>query len=187
MRNPRFRRTTFLVCVAAIIGSALALSTLALVPTVHSADNPTTSSVYTVNGLTCPFPNAISAPDAVLAMKVVQSPSFISMAAGLPYKLFYVDNLTGRTVTTGRVITSPYSPGNTTNGQRTYENVTTTILPDTTELTFTTWGPTTSCTDVVGAGTYLYLIEVQVPIQNGGYNMTGESVHLYGAPSSLLS
>jgi hypothetical protein len=116
---------------------------------------------------------------ALLVQKAVLTPQFISKTGGLPFTYLGFDNTTNHVITTGRVTTTPPSPGNVTSGVKIIGGVTTANLPDTTELGFATWGPTTSCAN---GGVFLHWINAQVPIQGGKYNVTGELI-FQGGPT----
>lgn len=148
------------------------VSTLVLVSPAQSVGTGVAPN-YSVNGLTCSLPGGTPTSVELLVQKVVLSPQFISKTGGLPYVYLGFDNTTDHVITTGQVTTTTPSPGNATSGVKIVGGVTTTKLPDTTELGFATWGPATSC---ASGGAYLHWINVQVPIEEGKYNITGAQV-----------
>ncbi|MDG6991600.1 MAG: hypothetical protein JRM99_09345 [Nitrososphaerota archaeon] len=96
-----------------------------------------------------------------MVQKVVQSQGFESAAGGLPYTLLSYNNFTNHSI---------------------YFNGTTTYLPNGIELGFVTFGKATTCADPNVSGNWIQSIDVQVPFQDGGYNVTGESVSVGGGP-----
>lgn len=171
LKASRPSQKVFVVSVG-VVGLVMLISSLVLVSPVHSVGTSVALN-YSVNGLTCSLPGGTPTSVELLVQRVVLSPQFISKTGGLPYVYLGFDNTTDHVITTGKVTTTAPSPGNATSGVNIVGGVTTTRLPDTTELGFATWGPATSC---ASSGAYFHWINVQVPIQEGKYNITGAQV-----------
>ncbi|HYB66893.1 MAG TPA: hypothetical protein VEC43_01080 [Candidatus Acidoferrales bacterium] len=120
---------------------------------------------YTINGLTCPISSNnvlyhVSNDSRVIPTieQVIQSPKFLAGTKGMPYGFYYASlNTVGPTY---------------------YKNSTTPIYTAL-ELGFATYGASTPC---VAKGLYLNWIDVQVPLQNGTFDVAAESVHSLGPP-----
>lgn len=136
--------------------TAVALITIALVgaqATVfahNGSSNPTTT--YTINSLTCLIPKDYLSYASVIHLLplVTTSPRFLNLTDGLPFVFGNAENITDRTQQIG--------------------NQPPVHLPDAVEMVFYSTGLTTYC------GMFLNkaqnVIDVQVPVQNGGFNLT---------------
>ena len=108
---------------------------------------------YTINGLTCSVPQAYLRYTSVIHLLplVTATSGFQSLANEMPFVFGNAENLT--------------------NGIQQIGNNPPVHLPDALEMVFYSAGQKTTC------GTFLnraqVIIDVQVPIQNGGYNLTG--------------
>jgi hypothetical protein len=169
------RMKVFVVAIVFITSTILA-SSLVLALAGRSAE--ASGSSYSVNGLTCSLPGSTPGYVASLVPELVKGRPFLSATGGSPFLLVSFDNITNHVVTTGHVLPTSHSSSNVTNGEVIQGNLTTTKLPDATELGFATWGPTTSCSEI--ANGWSQWMDVQVPIQGGKYNLSAESVHLMG-------
>jgi hypothetical protein len=113
---------------------------------------PSNSPTYTINGLTCPIPNdylSFTAVDRLLPLVTTNS-QFLILTNGSPFVFGNAENITNRTQQIGN-----HSPVH---------------LPDVVEMVF--YGPYTQC-ETWGQD----VIVVQVPIQEGGFNITGATYH----------
>lgn len=117
-----------------------------------TSSTSTTAYTATINGLTCPDPSYTSAAEATLISMITESPRFQAATNESLFVLGNFENLTDRMQTI---------------------NGTVTHLPDALELVFYGYGPATTC--VRGSGAYVNLV-VQVPIEDGFYNMTGMQI-----------
>lgn len=108
---------------------------------------------YTVNGLTCHVPAAYQSYPSVVRLLplVTANPRFLNLTGGMPFVFGNAENITDRIQQVGNQL--PVH------------------LPDVLEMVFYSIGPNTSCGMLLGISETT--IDVQVPIQNGGYNMTG--------------
>jgi hypothetical protein len=109
---------------------------------------------YTINGLTCVVPKDYTSYSSVVHLLplVTTSPRFLNLTEGLPFVFTYAGNITNRTQQIG---SQPVQH-----------------LPDVVEMTFYSHGPNTTC-GMVSAFRAQSFIDVQVPIQQGNYNVTG--------------
>ena len=112
---------------------------------------------YTINGLTCPVPKDYLSYSSVIYLLplVTTSPLFLSLTNGMPFVFGNAENITNRMQQIG--------------------NQPPVHLPDVVEMVFYNNGPTTSCSNF--HPNTAQVIDVQVPIQNGGFNLTGASYH----------
>jgi len=119
--------------------------------TTSSSTATATGPTYTINGLTCHVPAAYQSYQSVIRLlpRVTTNPRFLNLTGGMPFVFGNAENITDRIQQIG--------------------NQPPVHLPDVLEMVFYSIGPKTSC-NMYGGGT---TIDVQVPIQNGGYNMTG--------------
>lgn len=123
-------------------------------------------TAYGDNGVTCTLPSNAPPYIVFLVPQVTQSSGFLKLANGNPYIYEYNDNITDRTVVIGGVV-----EGNTIVGGATEH------LPPVVEMVFYTYGSSTICGETSSA-TAIHAIVVQVPVQNGAFNMTGATFHL---------
>jgi len=125
--------------------------------TLYSSSNATPAMTYTVNGLTCPIPSNYLSFAAVLHLLplVTTNPQFLNLTNGLSFVFGNAENITNRMQQIG--------------------NQPPVHLPDVVEMVFYNNGPTTSCSDF--HPNTAQAIVVQVPKQNGGFNMTGATFH----------
>lgn len=168
----------FAASTAGVIGLVVFFSSLFFVSPTHSAGASTPGSSYTVNGLTCSLPQGTPTNIALLVQKVVQTQSFVSETGGVPYVFQTFGNMTDHVVTIGQATTATGSSGNSSIGLRTIGTVTTIRLPDATGLEFASWGPNTSCSE--SGSSFLHWTDVQVPVQNGQYDLGNLTVHVMG-------
>ena len=121
--------------------------------TASSSTAAATGPTYTINGLTCHVPIAYQSYRSVIYLlpMVTSNPRFVNLTSGLPFVFGNAENITGRTQQIG--------------------NQPPVHLPDALEMVFYSMGPNTSCGEYEGLQETT--IDVQVPIQNGAYNMTG--------------
>jgi hypothetical protein len=123
-------------------------------------------STYSDNDLTCSSPTGTTPAVASLVTRVADDSRFTSLTKGSPYVFEYADNITGRSITTGGVLLDgPTQNGSVIGGVTVH-------LPDLVELVFYSYGPNTSCGDT-GTSMAIDSIVVQVPVDAGGFNMTG--------------
>ena len=123
-------------------------------------------ATYTVNGLTCPIPADYASFKAAVHLVpiVTQQPQFLDLANGSPYMFGNAENLTDRTQQVGN---QPIQH-----------------LPDAVEMVFYTYGPSTFCDEAGGfSNPWLSTIVVQVPVQAGGFNLTGATYNAGGGPA----
>jgi len=106
---------------------------------------------YTINGLTCPIPEDYFPYASVthLLPLVVANSHFQNLTNGMPFVFGNAENIGS--------------------GIRQIDNQPPVHLPPALEMVFYSTGKNTTCGTT---GTY-YIIFVQVPFQNGGYNLTG--------------
>lgn len=145
------------VAIALLVGATVAIS--AIVPsktTPGTAISNSAGVTYSDNGLICTLPIGTPAYVSSLVPRITQTAQFNDRAGSLPYVYVYTDNITNHSVTV---------------------NNNTKELPDMVELGFYTDGPTTSCNDT-GTLSAIHLILVQVPLQNGAFNLTGATYTL---------
>jgi len=147
------------VFVATALAVVLVVAALSLPPA-------STGATYTVNGLTCPIPaDYLSFKATVHLVPIVaQQPQFLNLAKGSPYMFGNAENLTDRTLL--------------------IDNQPVQHLPDAVEMVFYTYGPNTLCDETGGLGNlWLGTIVVQVPVQSGGFNLTGATYDKGGGPT----
>jgi len=152
-------KTQAAVFAAAALAVVIVVAALSLAPVSRGA-------TYTVNGLTCPIPaDYLSFKAAVHLVPIVtQQPQFLNLAKGSPYMFGNAENLTDRTQQVG--------------------NQPVQHLPDAVEMVFYTYGPSTSCDETGGFGNpWLSTIVVQVPVQVGGFNLSGAIYNMGGGPT----
>jgi len=145
--------------VAAALAVVIVVGAVSLCPVSKGA-------TYSVNGLTCPIPaDYLSFKAAVHLVPIVtQQPQFLNLAQGSPYMFGNAENLTDRAQQVGN---QPLQH-----------------LPDAVEMVFYTYGPSTSCDETGGFGNpWLSTIVVQVPVQVGGFNLTGATYNAGGGPA----
>lgn len=172
------RKRIFILSVLGVTSLVIVSFSLILVSPSRSAQASVQSLTYTVNGLTCPFAPGTPSYVSSLVQRTTQSSEFISGTGGMPYRLMDFGNWTDHVVTTGHVTTVAAAPGNRTGGFKYVGPVTTLNLPDGTALGFATWGSTTSCSEE--GNSWIHWLDVQVPVQNGQYNFSNETVHIHG-------
>jgi len=124
--------------------------------TIQTTSSSTTAAVgpaYTINGLTCHVPVAYQSSPSVMHLLplVTTDPRFLNLTRGVPFVFGNAENITDRV--------------------RQVDNQPPVHLPDALEMVFYSTGPNTSCGMLLGGSETA--IDVQVPIQNGAYNMTG--------------
>lgn len=124
---------------------------------------------YSDNGISCSLPASTPSYLQYLTPRIVQSTGFLNLANDSPYVYEYADNITNDMVTIG---------GNYTNG--TIVGGYTQYLPPMVEMGFYTYGPGTFCGET-GTLTAIHLIIVQVPIENGMFNISEATFHISGA------
>jgi hypothetical protein len=114
---------------------------------------PTVGPTYTINGLKCHVPTAYQSYSSVVHLLplVTTNPRFLNLTGGMPFVFGNAENITDRTQQIG--------------------NQPLIHLPDALEMVFYSIGANTSCGMLLGGSETT--IDVQVPIQNGAYNMTG--------------
>lgn len=112
---------------------------------------------YSINGLTCSLPQGTSTSVGLLVQEVASTPRFLAATKGQPYAFAGLSNMTNRWETVKGV------------------NVT---LPSVIDLGFYNNGPSTGCG--MYPHTWIYNIDVEVPIAGGTYNLANESVHFGG-------
>jgi hypothetical protein len=128
---------------------------------------------YTINGSTCQDPNGTSPAIAALISSVTQSPRFQQATNESRFLLGNYENITGRVQTIGgKLLAGPAQNGSVIGGTAVH-------LPDVTELVFYSYGASTTCGRV--PGDYVAL-DVQVPVQDGVYNMTGMQISTLRGP-----
>ena len=112
-----------------------------------------TGPTYSINGLTCHVPAAYQSYPSVIHLLplVTANPRFLNLTRGMPFVFGNAENITDRTQQIG--------------------NQPPVHLPDALEMVFYSMGSNTSCGMYEGLSETT--IDVQVPIQNGSYNMTG--------------
>ena len=125
------------------------------IQTTNSSTVVATGPTYTINGLTCHVPAAYqSYPSVTHLLPLVTTDSrFLNITGGMPFVFGNAENITDRTQQVG--------------------NQPPVHLPDVLEMVFYSNGPSTSCGMLLGISEPT--IDVQVPLQNGAYNMTGAS------------
>ena len=123
-----------------------------VIQTTSSSTVAATGPTYTINGLTCHVPAAYQFyPSVIHLLPLVTTNSrFLNPTNGTPFVFGNAENITDRTQQIG--------------------NQAPVHLPDALEMVFYSMGPSTSCGMYEGLSETT--IDVQVPIQNGGYNMT---------------
>jgi len=154
LRPPVSEKTAFAAVMLVVVAS-LALSGL-MAGTAGSA----ASSTYTINGLTCTFPQGTPTYVQNVVGSVTQSPKFLTSIGGTLYVFASYDNQTGNVQTIGNV---------------------TTILPDDLEIGFTTRGAATVCGEGATVPFSNY-VDVQVPIIHGVYDVAAEMITSLGPP-----
>lgn len=136
--------------------------------------NAGTSNQYSINGLSCQFQATTPAYVRDIVASLGQNARFLSATNGSPFMLGGYGNITDRTqIVGGKLLSGPTQNGSVVGG-------TTIRLPDVVELVFYNVGPNTTCNRQVGSG---FSIDVQVPIQNGGLNMTGAHIDREAFPA----
>lgn len=119
---------------------------------------------YTINGLTCSVPSGYLSFASVIYLLplVTTSPRFLNLTDGLPFVFGNAENITGIT--------------------QQIDDQPPVHLPDTVEMVFYSYGPSTYCGEMQTLTEYAQnVIDVQVPIQNGGFNLTGTAYHRSGS------
>ena len=140
---------------------------------VSSLGQADTEESYTINGLTCSDPSGTSSAVATLVSNVVSNSRFQQATNGSKFLLGNYENITDRVQTIGgKLLAGPDQNGSVIGG-------TSVRLPDVTELVFYSYGASTTCERV--PGDYVAL-DVQVPIQDGAYNMTGMQISTMRGP-----
>ena len=124
------------------------------------------SNAYSDNGLTCTLPTGTPSYVSYLVPLVVRSSDFQNLANGAAYVYSYTDNVTNDVVTIGGTFENSTIVGGTTQN-----------LPAMVEMGFYTYGANTFCGET-GTLNAVHLIFVQVPIQNGVFNITGATYHI---------
>jgi hypothetical protein len=176
--NTRFAMAGVLSIVIAVVLSAFVWGAAALVghDQVNSSETQRTgpaATTYSDNGLTCALPTQTASYVAFLVPQIAQNSRFLNATNGSPYVYEYSDNITDRAVTTGGTLQG----GATQNGSVTGGIVT--HLPPVVEIVFYTFGATTSCGET-NAAAAIHSIVVQVPIQDGEFDMSAATFHLSG-------
>ena len=134
--------------VLALAITALALGAAFIIP--KGLASPT----YTVNGLTCPFESGTPANVISLVTKVTQNARFLNATEKGQFMLGNYENITARSesVDGGPIV----------------------YLPDAIELVF--YSPQTVASTCQRQLGLYYWIDVQVPVQDGDFNMTGAQI-----------
>jgi len=151
LRPPISEKTAFAAVMLVVVAS-LALSGLMA--------GTAGSSTYTINGLTCTFPEGTPTYVQNVVSSVTQSPKFLTSIGRTLYVFASYDNQTGNVQTIGNV---------------------TTILPDDLEIGFTTRGAATVCGEGATVPFSNY-VDVQVPIIHGAYDVAAEMITSLGPP-----
>jgi hypothetical protein len=176
--NSRFAMAGVLSIVIAIVLSAFVWGAATLVghDQIDSSETQPIGPVattYSDNGLTCTLPTQTASHVAFLVPQIAQNSRFLTVTNGLPYVYEYSDNITDRSVTTGGTLQGgAMQNGSVTGGIVTH-------LPPIVEIVFYTFDSTTSCGET-NAAAAIHSIVVQVPVQDGGFNMTAATFHLSG-------
>jgi hypothetical protein len=152
-RKKLFAVFTVAIILAAALG--IILTYRRGISSTRDGEITSTTIQYSVNGLTCPYPANTSAEMVSLISKVTTNQRFLAETNGSKFVLGNFQNITDRIQVIG--------------GNRTVSG-TTIHLPDVTELDFYSSGASTTCERA--SGPFLNL-DVQVPIQDGQYNVTG--------------
>ena len=115
-----------------------------------------TGPTYTINGLTCHVPADYQSYPSVLQLLpvVTTNPHFLNLTSGMPFVFGNAENITDRVQQIG--------------------NQPPVHLPDALEMVFYSSGLSTSCSMYFGKSEVTLV--VQVPFQNGAYNMTGAAL-----------
>ena len=124
---------------------------------------------YNDNGISCSLPASTPSYIQYLTPRIVQSTGFLHLAKGSPYVYEYTDNITHDTVTIG----GTYANGTIVGGYTQY-------LPPMVEMGFYTYGSGTFCGET-GTLTVIHLIIVQVPMENGLFNISEATFGISGA------
>jgi hypothetical protein len=134
-----------------------------------SNSQTTTTAYYTINGLTCADPSDTPNTVTALVSAITSSQRFLAATNGSQFVLGNYESITDRETTSGgKFFSGPDQNGTLVGG-------TVINLPDVLELVFYGYGPSTTCARPGGHTAFLAL-DVQVPIQNGVYNMTGMQI-----------
>jgi len=147
----------------------------------HNGEQGSTASsyVYRDNGLTCSVPvNSVPTAVAALVSEVTHNPKFLKVANSSPYAFGNAEEITGRFLTTGGTLPSGATQNGSVNGG------TTIPLPNVMEMVFYSYGPGTTCGDTgvrLDSITSVNAMVIQVPIESGGFNMTGATFSLTAA------
>ena len=121
-----------------------------------SAGTALSAASYRLNGLTCPVPSDYLRYRSVTSLlpEVTMSPGFLNLAKGMPFGFGNAENITDRIL---QIDGRPHVR-----------------LPDALEMVFYSGGPDTSCGMLLNKAQAV--IDAQVPIQNGAYNITGTTL-----------
>lgn len=125
---------------------------------------------YGDNALACTLPTNTPSYLSSLVPRVVQTQAFITATNAIPYVFDHTSNYsTGWITIGGKIVPGPLGNFSIIGGN-------TTITPPGTEIVFLSYGPGTSC-EGNNLNAPIGQIVVEVPIENGAYNMTGIVVH----------
>jgi len=119
-------------------------------------NNDYTGNLYAVNGLTCSIPTDYLSFVSVVHLLplVTKSSQFLNATHGMPFVFGNAENMTGSTQQFG--------------------NRPPVHLPDAVEMVFYTFGPSTYCGEnQTLTNRAQSIIDVQVPVQDGRFNLTG--------------
>lgn len=131
------------------------------------------SESYTINGLTCAA--IAGTPEKVTAVvsELTANSRFKAATNGSRFVLGNYENITARSQTVGgKILSGPTQNGSVIGGAVVH-------FPDVTEFVFYSYGPSTTC--VRESGDYTWM-DVQVPIQNAAYNVTGMQITVGRGP-----
>jgi hypothetical protein len=134
---------------------------------------------YSDNGLTCTIPADYQSSTTVdLVKQITQNPKFLKVTGASAFVFGNAENITGISVTTGgKLLGGPTQNSSAVGG-------TTMRLPNELEMVFYSYGSSTTCADTSltrDATTFQYAIVVHIPIESGGFDMTGATFSLTAA------
>ena len=149
LRRPGIGTVPIIVVVVAMV----VVATAGVLGIIGQQNLNTVGLTYSINGLTCHVPAAYQSYPSVIHLlpMVTTNPRFLNLTYGMPFVFGNAENITDRTQQIG--------------------NQPPVHLPDALEMVFYSTGPSTCCGVLLGGSETT--IDVQVPIQNGAYNMTG--------------
>lgn len=168
--------TVSIIPLLVVVGLSSVVWAGAIMSSRYGSHDPAASTyTYSDNGLSCTIATgSVPASVATLVESVVQNQKFLEIAGTSPYVFGNAQDITDRSLTTGGIVLGgPAQNGSIIGG-------TTVPLPNLLEMVFYSYGSATNCGDTsvrYGSTSQVQTIVVQIPIEPGGFNMTGATYH----------